>query len=99
MPSWRHDIKTKHPQERENSTMPWSRRMVIWSMVACLLVLFVPPQARAPAGAGWQGVSGRGQVGLREKGLYFSYPRIVYCELGSQPHPRALWFDLTLLAM
>src|SRR5262245_22285372 len=27
------------------------------------------PQARAPAGAGWQGVGGRGQVGLREKGL------------------------------
>jgi hypothetical protein len=31
------------------------------------------PQARAPAGAGWQGVGGRGQVGLREKWLYLSY--------------------------
>jgi hypothetical protein len=31
------------------------------------------PQARAPAGAGWQGVGGRGRVGLREKWLYFSY--------------------------
>ena len=31
------------------------------------------PQAWAPAGAGWQGVDGRGRVGLREKWLYFSY--------------------------
>ncbi len=31
------------------------------------------PQAWAPAGAGWQGVGGRGRGGLREKWLYFSY--------------------------
>ena len=31
------------------------------------------PQARAPAGAGWQGVGGCGQVGLLEKWLYYSY--------------------------
>src|SRR5262245_46568890 len=31
------------------------------------------PQPRAPAGAEWQGVGGRGQVGLREKWLYYSY--------------------------
>src|SRR5215831_11788212 len=36
------------------------------------------PQVRAPAGAGWQGVGGRGRVGSREKWLYFSYtPRLV----------------------
>jgi hypothetical protein len=29
------------------------------------------PQARAPAGAGWQGVSGRGQVGLLKSGFIF----------------------------
>ena len=35
------------------------------------------PQAWAPAGAGWQGVGGRGRVGLRQKWLYFSslHPR------------------------
>jgi len=31
------------------------------------------PQAWAPAGAGGQGVDGRGRVGRREKWLYFSY--------------------------
>jgi hypothetical protein len=29
------------------------------------------PQARAPAGAGWQGVGGRGQVGLLKSGFIF----------------------------
>jgi hypothetical protein len=34
------------------------------------------PQAWAPAGAGGQGVGGRGRVGLREKWLYFSYTHL-----------------------
>jgi hypothetical protein len=42
------------------------------------------PQARAPAGAGWQGVGGRGRVGLREKWLYFSYT------LGTPSYPLSL---------
>jgi hypothetical protein len=41
------------------------------------------PQARAPAGAGWQGVGGRGRVGLREKWLYFSYTQVQVYTFGA----------------
>jgi hypothetical protein len=49
------------------------------------------PQPRAPAGAGWQGVGGRGQMGLREKWLYFSYTLLAppHCAHGSYVPPRA----------
>jgi hypothetical protein len=51
------------------------------------------PQAWAPAGAGWQGVGGRGRVGLREKWLYFSYTLQLsgasVCSMRSRSHRRA----------
>ena len=40
---------------------------------------------RVPAGAGWQGVGGRGQVGLREKWLYFSYTLLGRPSGGARP--------------
>src|SRR5262245_53145534 len=43
------------------------------------------PQARAPAGAGGQRVGGRGQVGRREKWLYFSYTSISLSSATSPP--------------
>jgi hypothetical protein len=65
--------------------------VVVWPCLPLLLAGRWPPgragrpQARAPAGAGWQEVGGRGQVGLREKWLYFSYTLLAPPAGGARP--------------
>jgi hypothetical protein len=53
------------------------------------------PQARAPAGAEWQGVGGRGRVGRREVALFFLYSPSVASPQGLHTRGRVRYDGVT----